>query len=280
MSLFITSLNSGSNGNCYYIGNDQEAVLVDAGISCRETEKRMTRLGLSMKKVKAIFISHEHIDHIRGVTVLVKKYQLPVYITHATMTHGGLALDPLLVMSFNPYEPVEIGTLSITAFPKFHDASEPHSFIVTGNAVTIGVFTDIGAPCEHVIRHFQQCHAAFLEANYDEEMLDKGRYPYYLKNRIRGGKGHLSNTQALEIFNQHRPAFMSLLLLSHLSQDNNNPDLVQALFDQHANGTGIVVASRHRETAVYRITATNFVDMPAATPLSTATAEVPPGKLF
>ena len=255
MSLFITSLNSGSNGNCYYIGNDNEAVLVDAGISCRETEKRMTRLGLAMSKIKAIFISHEHIDHIRGVNVLAKKYRLPVYITNSTLVHGGLSLEAQLVMPFNPYEPVQIGTLLITAFPKHHDASEPHSFIVAGNAVTIGVFTDIGAPCEHVIRHFQQCHAAFLEANYDEEMLDKGKYPYYLKNRIRGGKGHLSNKQALEIFTAHRPPFMSHLLLAHLSKENNNPALVQELFDQHANGIRIVVASRFEETAVYRIIA-------------------------
>ncbi|MCW3464587.1 MBL fold metallo-hydrolase [Chitinophaga nivalis] len=255
MSLFITSLNSGSNGNCYYIGNDTEAVLVDAGISCRETEKRMLRLGLSMHLVKAIFVSHEHIDHIRGITVLAKKYQLPVYITAGTLSHGGLALSEHLVMSFTAYTPVQIGGLSVTAFPKLHDAAEPHSFIVANDVVKIGVFTDIGAPCEHVIRHFQQCHAAFLEANYDETMLDQGRYPYYLKNRIRGGKGHLSNKQALEIFTLHRPAFMSHLLLSHLSQDNNNPTLVQELFAPHANGTEIIVASRYAETPVYKIIA-------------------------
>ncbi|NLR59082.1 MBL fold metallo-hydrolase [Chitinophaga polysaccharea] len=280
MSLFITSLNSGSNGNCYYIGNDSEAVLIDAGISCRETEKRMTRLGLSMKKVKAIFISHEHSDHIRGVEVLAKKYRLPVYITPGTLTHGGLSLDAQLVVDFNPYEAIPVGSLSVTAFPKHHDASEPHSFVVSGNAVTIGIFTDIGAPCEHVVRHFQQCHAAFLEANYDEEMLEKGRYPYYLKNRIRGGKGHLSNRQALEIFTTHRPAFMSHLLLAHLSRDNNNPDLVQALFDQHANGTQIIVASRYQETAVYAISAANSGETVVTTPLPVITAEALQGKLF
>ncbi|NLU92147.1 MBL fold metallo-hydrolase [Chitinophaga sp. Ak27] len=280
MSLFITSLNSGSNGNCYYIGNDSEAVLIDAGISCRETEKRMTRLGLTMKKVKAIFISHEHSDHIRGVEVLAKKYRLPVYITPGTLTHGGLSLDAQLVVDFNPYEAIPVGSLSVTAFPKHHDASEPHSFVVSGNAVTIGIFTDIGAPCEHVVRHFQQCHAAFLEANYDEEMLEKGRYPYYLKNRIRGGKGHLSNRQALEIFTTHRPAFMSHLLLAHLSRDNNNPDLVQALFDQHANGTQIIVASRYQETAVYAISAANSGETVVTTPLPVITAEALQGKLF
>jgi phosphoribosyl 1,2-cyclic phosphodiesterase len=253
MSLYITSLNSGSNGNCYYIGNDWDAVLIDAGISCRETEKRMKRLGLSMQQVRAIFVSHEHTDHIRGIPVIARKYHLPVYITAATLVSGGLQLNAQQVMSFSAYTPVQVGSLTVTAFPKFHDASEPHSFIVNGGDINIGVFTDIGAPCEHVIRHFQQCHAAFLETNYDEQMLEQGRYPYFLKNRIRGGQGHLSNRQALELFTTHRPAYMSHLLLSHLSQENNSPDLVQALFAEHAGGTEIVVASRFSETAVYRV---------------------------
>ena len=95
MSLFISSLNSGSNGNCYYVGNQHEAVLVDAGISCREIEKRMKRLGLRMENVKAVFVSHEHSDHIKGLPVLIKKYQLPVYITPRTMRNGGLAFEDM-----------------------------------------------------------------------------------------------------------------------------------------------------------------------------------------
>src|SRR6201986_5406464 len=123
MSLFIASLNSGSNGNCYYIGNGHEAVLVDAGISCRETERRMKRLGLSMQKVKAIFISHEHSDHISGVTVLSKKYSLPVYITPSTLNNCSLVLDEQRTFSFTAYEAVQAGDLIILAFPKFYDAA-------------------------------------------------------------------------------------------------------------------------------------------------------------
>ena len=253
MSLFIASLNSGSNGNCYYIGNEREAILVDAGISCRETERRMSRLGLSMQKVKAIFISHEHSDHINGVTVLSKKYNLPVYITPGTLGNCSLVLDEQRTFTFQAYEAVKIGELLISAFPKFHDAAHPHSFIIECCGIKVGVLTDIGAACEHVIRHFSQCHAAFLEANYDEELLEKGRYPYHLKRRIRGGHGHLSNSQALEIFINHRPVYMSHLLLAHLSRDNNQPELVHELFSQHANGTEIIVASRYEETAVYHI---------------------------
>jgi phosphoribosyl 1,2-cyclic phosphodiesterase len=253
MSLYISSLNSGSNGNCYYIGNNDEAILVDAGISCRETEKRMNHLGLSIRKVKAIFITHEHSDHISGVTKLSKRHQLPVYITQPTLENGALRIEEHLVRSFKAYEPITIGNLTITGFPKFHDACDPHSFIVAGNSVKIGVFTDIGIACEHVTNHFEQCNAAFLEANYDEEMLDTGRYPYFLKNRIRGGKGHLSNTQALQIFQRHKPAFMSHLFLSHLSHDNNRPELVKNLFTKKAGKTEIIVASRYEATRVYHI---------------------------
>ena len=253
MSLFVTSINSGSNGNCYYIGNNNEAVLVDAGISCKETEKRMKRLGLFIQKVKAIFISHEHGDHIKGVEALSKKFQLPVYISKATFLNSNLQLQEDLVNHFSIYDTVSIGSLSIISFPKLHDASDPCSFLIECNAIKIGVFTDVGAPCKNVIKHFKQCHVAFLEANYDEQMLKDGSYPYHLKRRIDGGFGHLSNKQALDIFLQHKPAFMSHLFLSHLSKNNNCPELVQELFNTNANGVKIIVASRDEETPVYHI---------------------------
>ena len=268
MPLFIASINSGSNGNCYYVGNDREAVLVDAGLTCRETEKRMARLDLSMQRVKAIFISHEHGDHIKGLEVIAHKYRLPVYITPATLQHSRLRLDPDLIRPFRAYEPVTIGGLTVHPFNKFHDAADPHSFIVAGNGVRIGVFTDIGTPCEHLAKHFAQCHAAFLESNYDEAMLEHGRYPYHLKKRISGNEGHLSNRQALELFLTHRPEYMSRVLLAHLSQDNNTPELALALFAAHAGKTMVTVASRHTESAVYTITPTvNPIVPPAEKPL-------------
>ena len=253
MSLFIASLNSGSNGNCYYIGNEEEAVLVDAGLSCKETGIRLERIGLDIKKIKAIFISHEHSDHIHGVCVLARKYQLPVYITSGTLTYSQIPVSYHLIRSFQAYTPVEIGRLTITAFPKIHDAADPHSFVIACGSVKVGVFTDLGRVCEHVIENFKKCHAVFLESNYDEEMLEKGRYPYALKNRIRGGRGHISNKEALKLFEEHRPAYMTHLLLSHLSQDNNNPSLVEELFKTIAGRTEIVIASRHKETEVYQI---------------------------
>ncbi len=246
MPLYITSLNSGSNGNSYYIGNDEEAVLIDAGLSCKETERRMNRLGLQMKKVKAIFVSHEHIDHVRGLAGLADKYGMPVYVTDATRK-GCYHLRPECAFLFEAHIPVNIGSLSITGFPKFHDAADPHSFNISCNGITVGVFTDIGDTCRQLVRYFKKCHAAFLEANYDEEMLRNGAYPHFLKNRIRGGVGHLSNTQALELFTKHKPPFMSHLYLAHLSKDNNCPTLVQDLFEKNAGGTKVMVASRYEE---------------------------------
>lgn len=253
MSLFICSLNSGSNGNCYYVGNGREAVLIDAGISCRETEKRMKRSGLDMATVKAIFVSHEHGDHITGVPGLSKKFRLPVYITPATHAHGRIPLEEELIRSFQPHQAISIGALSITAFPKFHDAADPHSFLVSAEKVNVGVFTDLGVSCDQLVRYFKQCNAAFLEANYDTAMLEKGNYPYHLKKRISGGQGHLSNEQALQLFLTHRPAYMSHLLLAHLSKNNNHPKLVEELFQPHAGNTEIIVASRYQETGVYEV---------------------------
>ncbi|HYG49614.1 MAG TPA: MBL fold metallo-hydrolase [Flavobacteriales bacterium] len=253
MSLYIASINSGSNGNCYYVGNATEAVLVDAGISCREIERRMKRIGLNIGKVKALFVSHEHTDHIRGIEVLAKKYHLPVYMTKKTFRNSGLKLDGTLVRFFDFEAVITIGDLLIRPFSKVHDAIDPCSFLVSGHGVNVGVITDIGIACENVKSVFNQCHAVFLEANYDVKMLEEGRYPWHLKNRIRGGRGHISNDQALELFTSHRPAHLSHLLLSHLSKENNDPVLVKELFEACAGPVSIIVASRYRESDVFKV---------------------------
>jgi phosphoribosyl 1,2-cyclic phosphodiesterase len=253
MSIYISSLNSGSNANCYYIGNSNEAVLVDAGLSCRETERRMKQLGLSMEKVRAIFVSHEHGDHISGVPGLSKKFRLPVYITDATLSNGNILLDPSLVQSFKHARPVRFGTLSVIPFRKSHDAAEPHSFMISGHGVNIGIITDIGYACKQVMKYFGQCHAAFLESNYCDNMLTNGSYPYHLKRRISSDEGHLSNAQALELFLQYRSPELRLLILSHLSKNNNNPELVEKLFAPHADDTQVIVASRYEASPVFCI---------------------------
>lgn len=255
MGLSVCSIASGSNGNCYYVGNETDAVLVDAGISCKEIELRMKRSGLTIKKVRAVFVSHEHTDHISGLPVLAKKHNLPVFISAPTLRNSKLRFEKTLLHHFTADTPVVIGDLSITAFSKLHDAADPYSFTISSSGVNVGVITDIGRACKNVIHHFSRCHAAFLEANYDEEMLQNGSYPFYLKARIRNGHGHISNREALTLFQQYRSPQLTHLFLSHLSRNNNCPKLVEELFTSNASGVRMIVTSRYQESAVYQISA-------------------------
>jgi phosphoribosyl 1,2-cyclic phosphodiesterase len=253
MSIHVCSLNSGSNANCYYIGNSQEAVLIDAGLSCRETERRMKLSGLLMENVKALFISHEHTDHITGMAGIAKKFKLPVYVTDDTLRQSNMPVDPSLVRSFKHARPVRIGHFTITPFTKSHDAADPHSFIVSAYGINTGIITDIGYACKKVIKYFGQCHVAFLESNYCDDMLTNGSYPWHLKKRISGDEGHLSNAQALELFLHYRSPDLRLLILSHLSKNNNKPQLVEKMFTPHAGTTQIFIASRYEASPVFTI---------------------------
>lgn len=253
MGLRFCSLNSGSNANCYYVGNDNDAVLVDAGLSCRETERRINAAGLNIDRIRAIFISHEHIDHITGLAGLSKKYRLPVYITPQTFAFANMPVDTTLVTPFLANEAVTIGSLNITGFLKSHDAADPHSFLISDGKVNVGVFTDIGHACKEVIRYFKLCHAVFLESNYCDTMLANGHYPPHLKKRISGKKGHLSNAQALELFTMHRPKQLQHLVLSHLSKNNNDPALVNRLFSAQAGHVQVYVASRYEASPVFSV---------------------------
>lgn len=253
MALYTASLNSGSNGNCYYVGNADEAVLIDVGISCREVEKRMKRLNLNPKQVKAIFVSHEHGDHIHGVPAFAAKFQVPVYITPATYRAANLSLTSVNVRDFTKHQAIKIGELQVVPFPKKHDAADPHSFVIQHKGINVGVITDIGRACDQVIEYFKMCHAVFLESNYDAEMLDKGGYPLALKNRIRNGFGHISNHEAATLLMQHGPDFLSHVFLSHLSRNNNSPERALATFQGFAESRQIIIAPRDKESPLFLI---------------------------
>ncbi len=242
--IILCALASGSNGNCYYIGNEHEAIVVDAGISARQTFARMRLRNLDPAKVKAIFISHEHTDHTHGAKVMSKKLKIPVYVTSRTYMAMQLRHRPMAPRFFEPGNEIRIGSLLIYPFLKNHDAAEPCSFRVAFNGLHVGVFTDIGSPCDRVTQHFSQCHAIFLEANYDEKMLWEGRYPWPLKRRIASEHGHLSNDQSFELLKNHSGSQLQTVLLSHLSAENNSPEKAMTRFTEMKDKLHIHLTSR------------------------------------
>ncbi len=229
--LEVCAIASGSNGNCYYVGNHSNAVLIDAGISHRQLIKRMNEKGLDSGKIKAVFISHEHSDHIRGVRVLSKKLNVPVYITAKTYMASYKNMQPDNPRFFEAGDIIEAGELRVHTFIKNHDASEPCSFRVEYNGKNVGILTDIGEPCNNVTSHLNLCNVVFLESNYDEKMLQNGSYPYFLKERVASSQGHLSNVQAFELLDKHAGKHLKCVFLSHLSADNNTPELA---FETHS----------------------------------------------
>ena len=223
--LEICAIASGSNGNCYYIGNETDAVLIDAGISNKMILSRMLERGLAPDKIKAVFISHEHTDHMRGARVLGKRLNIPVYLTAKTYYGAYKNVRPDQPSFFMPGDKIAVGAFSVISFLKNHDASEPCSFRIEYNGKNIGVFTDIGEPCNGVKENLAQCDVLFLETNYDEKMLSEGRYPWFLKQRITSDYGHLSNRQAYELLDKHAGSNLKCVFLSHLSKENNTPEI-------------------------------------------------------
>ena len=247
------ALASGSNGNSYYIAKGNSAVLVDIGINTKNMLLRMASLGINPANIDAIFITHEHTDHIQGLSVFIKRFQIPVYLTVGTYESSRLQLPDYLLNFIKADSIVNVGELSIYAIPKYHDAQEPCSFMVTDGHLNISVLTDLGRICANVQKAIEISDVIFLESNFDEEMLDKGRYPYYLKNRIRGGLGHLSNRISLEAFIAHKTDRVKHLILGHLSGENNHPELVEELFAPHCSDIKLSVALRSCATPLFEI---------------------------
>jgi phosphoribosyl 1,2-cyclic phosphodiesterase len=223
--LEICAIASGSNGNCYYIGNEHDAVLIDAGISTKQILQRMYERNLDFRKLRGVIISHEHSDHSLGIRVLSKKLRIPAYFTDQTFKALWHSNQPQVYTRFSPGKSFILSSFIVHPFLKNHDASEPCSFRIEYDRVSIGVFTDIGSPCENVISHLNQCHAVFLETNYDEDMLRNGSYPVYLKKRVGSDVGHLSNKQAFNLLEQHAGEQLRCVFLSHLSAENNRPEI-------------------------------------------------------
>ncbi|MCI0921439.1 MBL fold metallo-hydrolase [Sphingobacterium rhinopitheci] len=247
------SIASGSNGNCYYIANGDDVVLVDVGINTKHVELRMNRLGIDPASVKAIFITHEHTDHIKGLSVFCKRYQIPVYLTEGTYQGTKLHLPEHLVNIIAADARVSIGSLTVIGLPKQHDAKEPCSFVVTDSVYNIAVLTDLGNGCENVQQAIQNADVLLLESNYDTEMLKTGRYSYFLKNRISGGLGHISNDIALQLFLENKTDRLKHLILGHLSGQNNTIEIVNNTFAQYCEKIQLSIATRDCETEIFEL---------------------------
>ncbi len=254
-TIYFTAIASGSNGNCYYIGNSHEALLVDAGVSAKQIIDRMARLNLDISRVKGIVVTHEHGDHVRGIPVLTRKCGIPVYITEKTRAAASLDVAPSLVQVIAREGTLEIGELSAVTFSKYHDASDPLSVTVSWRGKSISVLTDIGFPCENVIQSVAESDVLFLETNYEEKLLEAGSYPAFLKNRISGKEGHLSNRDSARLIYKYATTRLKYLLLSHLSENNNtavyaSSIMEEALARRPELDTELLITDRYREIAV------------------------------
>lgn len=255
--LEICAIASGSNGNCYYIGNENSAILIDAGISTKQILKRMEERGLDVNKLRAVFITHEHSDHMRGARVMGKRLQVPVYLNAKTYDGAYKNLRPDNPRFFACNETIAIDDFIVHPVQKYHDAAEPCSFRISHNNLNIGVFTDIGKACKNVKEHIAKCNALFLESNYDEKMLWQGRYPEFLKERVASKVGHLSNDQAFELLDKHTNGDLRCVFLSHISKDNNTHEKAINTMQPLSGRFEIKLASRFEPSEVYQLTSTN-----------------------
>lgn len=226
----LCSIASGSSGNCVYVGSDTTHLLMDVGISGKRTEAGLAELGLTMKDIDAICITHEHADHISGLGVLLRKYEVPVYATKGTLeairnTSSLGKLDESLFRVVAPDERCTIKDISLYPVRTSHDAADPVAYRIDYDGRRIGLITDLGCYNDYTVECLRNLDLLYLEANHDVHMLQVGPYPYYLKQRILGERGHLSNESAGKLLSRLLHDDMQAIVLGHLSKENNLPEL-------------------------------------------------------
>lgn len=222
----LVSIASGSSGNCIYVGSDDTHILVDAGISNKRIEKGLNEIGLKGSELQGVVVTHEHSDHVKGLGVLARKYEVPIYGTRETLEEiggmGSLGNFPRdLFCPVSPDVTFTIGDLELCPFSIDHDAANPVAYRVKHEKRSVAVATDMGHFDQYIIDHLQGLDALLLESNHDVNMLETGPYPYYLKRRILGDHGHLSNENAGRLLNSILHDNLKQILLGHLSKENN-----------------------------------------------------------
>jgi len=236
VTLRFRSLGSGSSGNATVIqardGAQVTHLLVDCGLGIRELHKRLGRAGMLADQVDAIFITHEHADHIGCVRQFALRERIPVYMSHGTyMGMGQPDFEGLLRIACDGMQ-FTIGAMQVSPFTVPHDAREPLQLTCTDGDGRLGVLTDLGRPSDHVLSQLAGCATLLLECNHDPRMLEASTYPAFLKRRIGGGWGHLANEAAAAIAQALRPSGLRQVVAAHLSEQNNRPDLARAALAQ------------------------------------------------
>lgn len=234
MAFRLTVLASGSKGNCTVVASARTRILVDAGLSCRETLRRMHAAGEDPHSLDAILISHEHSDHVSGLPVLARKTKVPVYMTGATNAawarqvrdeNGGGSLPRLEI--FAAGHSFAVGDITVTPFTLPHDAADPVGFAFTLEGVKLAIVTDLGYLAANVREHVRHCDVLMVESNHDLEMLRGGPYPWAVKQRVMSRVGHLSNEALADFFANDYDGRAAFVILAHLSEQNNHPEIAR-----------------------------------------------------
>ncbi len=254
----ICVLGSGSRGNCTLVESGGTAVLIDAGFSGVEIRRRLERIGRSLESIKAVLVTHEHNDHISGAGVLSRQAQIPVYANNATYRATGSRLGKLHALNeFGTGEPFTLDDLHVHPFAISHDTADPVGFVVSDGSFSFGHCTDTGKITTLIEYHLRGCDALVLESNHDPRMLKDGPYPLYLQQRVRSNRGHLANEDAARFLQKMTSGKLRNVVLAHLSETNNMPDLalqsVKKSLDGHGKHIRVIYASQALPTPVIEL---------------------------
>lgn len=241
------SLQSGSNGNAIYVEAAGVGLLFDAGISGRQAELRMEKHGCDIRQVHAVLISHNHTDHIRCAGIYQRKFGLPIVVSRKTLEAAPCQLGQLSdVRFFNARDVIDFGDVQVRTLSTPHDAADGVAFVVEAEGKRLGIFTDLGHPFAELADWLSKVDAAYLESNYDPQMLEQGTYPLDVKDRIRGPHGHLSNAESAQLVADLKDQSLQWLALAHLSEDNNTHNVALATHRRiHGSVTPLHIASRY-----------------------------------
>ncbi|KAB3530212.1 MBL fold metallo-hydrolase [Alkaliphilus pronyensis] len=228
MAIRFCSLASGSSGNCHFISDNQEFLLVDAGLSGKRIQGKLLEIDVDPHKLTGLLISHEHNDHIHSAGILSRRFNIPIYANEGTCRGMAGKLGKVCegnIKVFETGKPFSINSFDITPYSISHDANDPVGFSIKNNNIKISITTDLGYFSDEIINHIKDSDLVVLESNHDEEMLKVGSYPYYLKRRILSKIGHLSNEAAAQAIVSLVKNNVTRVMLAHLSKENNFPEL-------------------------------------------------------